>query len=488
MHRRQRAVVTRVARLQHVERFAAAHLADHDAIGPHAQRRPYQLAHAHRACAFGVRGPGLEPDDVRLRRGEARPSPRWSRCARARRWRARARCSTSSCPELVAPDDHDVPTGAHHRVHRTRRPAPARRTSASGTVRAPKRRIVRHGPSGASGGSTACRRAPSGRRASTIGDARSSRSPSGAMTRSATRTIVGASIAHATGSMRPARSTYTRSGPFTMISVMVGIGEQRLDRPEPTDVVEQLLEHFVGRDHRRAAALPRGTSWRAGPATPRGGARPDRTAWRAGADAAIRGRCAVMPRALTRQASEPRERVAQRARQRVGHARVEDAGVDRPRDRGARFDRCQHRQAEHVFDVARAQRSPVLVDQDRAAGEFDRLVVNGSAQREVTAAHDDDVRVGDLGQREQRGMIEAARIAHRRARVGAERDRQRGPRLGRHRVERAIARGKQSEAVVDDARELLERVDRCARPGVQPVAQTERRARSAGRARPACRR
>ena len=38
VHRRQRAVVTGVARLQHVERLAAAHLADDEAIRPHAQR------------------------------------------------------------------------------------------------------------------------------------------------------------------------------------------------------------------------------------------------------------------------------------------------------------------------------------------------------------------------------------------------------------------------------------------------------------------
>ena len=41
---RQAAVVAGVHRLQHVERLGAAHLADDDAIGPHAQRVDHQVA------------------------------------------------------------------------------------------------------------------------------------------------------------------------------------------------------------------------------------------------------------------------------------------------------------------------------------------------------------------------------------------------------------------------------------------------------------
>ena len=37
-----RAVVTGVERLEHVERLAAADLADDEAVGPHAQRGPHQ--------------------------------------------------------------------------------------------------------------------------------------------------------------------------------------------------------------------------------------------------------------------------------------------------------------------------------------------------------------------------------------------------------------------------------------------------------------
>ena len=41
--RRQAAVVAGVHRLQHVERFFAADLADDDAVGPHTQRVDHQL-------------------------------------------------------------------------------------------------------------------------------------------------------------------------------------------------------------------------------------------------------------------------------------------------------------------------------------------------------------------------------------------------------------------------------------------------------------
>ena len=50
---RQAAVVARVHRLQHVERFFAANLADDDAIGPHTQGVDDQLALAN--CAFALR-------------------------------------------------------------------------------------------------------------------------------------------------------------------------------------------------------------------------------------------------------------------------------------------------------------------------------------------------------------------------------------------------------------------------------------------------
>ncbi len=66
VHGRQRAVVAGVHRLQHVERLAAAALADDDPVGPHAQRVADQVADGDRALALDVGRPGLQPDDVVL--------------------------------------------------------------------------------------------------------------------------------------------------------------------------------------------------------------------------------------------------------------------------------------------------------------------------------------------------------------------------------------------------------------------------------------
>ena len=58
--------MTGVHRLEHVERFLAADLADDDAVGTHTQRVDHQLPLADRALAFDVRRPRLEPGDVFL--------------------------------------------------------------------------------------------------------------------------------------------------------------------------------------------------------------------------------------------------------------------------------------------------------------------------------------------------------------------------------------------------------------------------------------
>ena len=65
--RGERAVVAGVHGLQHVERLGAAHLADDDAIRPHAQRVAHEVALRSTSplpSMFG--GPRLEPHDVRL--------------------------------------------------------------------------------------------------------------------------------------------------------------------------------------------------------------------------------------------------------------------------------------------------------------------------------------------------------------------------------------------------------------------------------------
>ena len=65
VHRRQRAVVPGVHRLQHVERLAAAHLAHDQPVGPHPQRVADELADRDVAAALEARGTRLEPHDVR---------------------------------------------------------------------------------------------------------------------------------------------------------------------------------------------------------------------------------------------------------------------------------------------------------------------------------------------------------------------------------------------------------------------------------------
>src|SRR5574340_550207 len=62
----QRPVMTGVHGLEHVERFAAAHLTDDDAVGAHTQRVPHQVANGNAAMPIDVGGLGLHADDVIL--------------------------------------------------------------------------------------------------------------------------------------------------------------------------------------------------------------------------------------------------------------------------------------------------------------------------------------------------------------------------------------------------------------------------------------
>ena len=66
VHGGQRAVVAGVHRLEHVQRLAAADLADDDAVGAHAQRVAHQVADGDLAPALDVGRAALQPDDVRL--------------------------------------------------------------------------------------------------------------------------------------------------------------------------------------------------------------------------------------------------------------------------------------------------------------------------------------------------------------------------------------------------------------------------------------
>ena len=66
VQRAHRAVVAGVHGLQQVERLGSAHLADDDALRPHAQAVAHQVAHGDLAFAFEVGRPRLQPHHVRL--------------------------------------------------------------------------------------------------------------------------------------------------------------------------------------------------------------------------------------------------------------------------------------------------------------------------------------------------------------------------------------------------------------------------------------
>ena len=72
MHRRQRAVVARVQRLQHVQALRAPHLSHHDPVGAHPQGVADQLADRHLAATLQVRRAGLETDHVALAQPQLR--------------------------------------------------------------------------------------------------------------------------------------------------------------------------------------------------------------------------------------------------------------------------------------------------------------------------------------------------------------------------------------------------------------------------------
>src|SRR3546814_10280783 len=65
MDRRNAAGMPGVPCLEHVERLAAAHLADDDPIGPEPQRRAHQVRHRDGADPVGADGTRAQRDDVR---------------------------------------------------------------------------------------------------------------------------------------------------------------------------------------------------------------------------------------------------------------------------------------------------------------------------------------------------------------------------------------------------------------------------------------
>ena len=102
------------------------------------------------------------------------------------------------------------------------------------------------GPSTATGGTTALTREPSGRRASTSGVSASIRRPSGSTMRSITRRTWSSSSKRTPLRVSlPARSTYTRCGPLTIISVMLGSSSSGWIGPRPKNSLAMSLSRLA---------------------------------------------------------------------------------------------------------------------------------------------------------------------------------------------------------------------------------------------------
>jgi len=111
-----------------------------------------------------------------------------------------------------------------------------------------------------------------------------------------------------------------------------------------------------------------------------------------------------------------------------------------------------------IGDDHPSERATVLVDQHGTRRQLDRTVVYGPPEREVAAPYDDEVDVGDLGERNERGMIESPGVAHRRSRLVTERDPERGSGFGENVVKAGRSRREQGQVpphVHDEAVERL---------------------------------
>ena len=172
VRRADRAVVAGVHRLEHVEGGGVADLADHDAVGAHAQGVADQVADLDLALALDVRRARLEADDVllvQLELGGVLDRDDALVVGDERRQHVeRGRLAGAGTA-----GDHDVEPAAHALRRGTRRPCvvivPNETRSSASYGSAANLRMVSVGPSIASGGMMALTRLPSGRRASTIG-------------------------------------------------------------------------------------------------------------------------------------------------------------------------------------------------------------------------------------------------------------------------------------------------------------------------------
>jgi hypothetical protein len=157
----------------------AAHLAQDDAVGAHAQRIAHQRALRHFALAFDVRRARLQAHHVRLAQLQlGRVLDRHDALVAGNE--AGDQVEQRGLAAAGAARDQDVHLGqaqALQHLDHGRRDAFVVEQVLHRQRTAPKRRIDTSGPSTASGGMIAFTREPSGRRASTIGLDSSTRRP-----------------------------------------------------------------------------------------------------------------------------------------------------------------------------------------------------------------------------------------------------------------------------------------------------------------------
>ena len=165
MDRAHAAVVAGVHGLQHVERFGAAHLADDDAVGPHAQRVDHQVARRDPAAPFDVGRPRLHADHVLLIEDQlGRVLDRDDALGVGNHLGERA--EQRRLAGAGAARDQDVLRGCARRASRNSSisgdSVPRFSRSSRRRRRRPKRRMEIVGPSIVTGGSVALTRLPSG--------------------------------------------------------------------------------------------------------------------------------------------------------------------------------------------------------------------------------------------------------------------------------------------------------------------------------------
>ncbi len=241
VHGGQRAVVAGVHRLEHVQRGAVADLADDDAVGPHPQRVADEVADRDLAAPLDVRRPRLQPQHVvlvQLQLGGVldRDDPLVGRDEAGQHVERRRLAGAGAAA------DQDVEPAAHAGVRAGRRPAGSSCRTRSGRRpsygSAANLRIVSVEPSSAIGGTTALTRLPSGRRASTIGLASSTRRPTRETILSMTRRRWSSSMNAASTGVDPAEPLDV--DPVRAVDHDLGdvrVAQQRLERAVAEDLV-----------------------------------------------------------------------------------------------------------------------------------------------------------------------------------------------------------------------------------------------------------